>query len=439
MSEQGLANDICASVKGGMPFSISDSGRNPPTSVKRVPASQHDQSKVTQKAKYETPEISAISEDGKQVALRTPNTPGQTELQAKCAGMLPPMSPPKNSSGELAELGDVVRRITEDGFLEDYKKGGENMKILIFLYGREYFKEDERQRKSDIKKMLEMDGLTEDDEAKSTPRKRIFTIIEHVTDSTEMLVEKCNAKMWNESIEDYGEHTIFKLFNIEMVQRIQRQGKCFLHAPAVLQGYLVQKGSNEWKGMMDLAKYVRNGFSSERLSTYIVVDGGGSSLEALTNILEYGLRATNNIPSSDIKRDLESDNPRLLQYLQEHGPALVALFGVDEKFMRVKSSGGSIPFVSHKIILGEDTERHAMVLVGMRRIEKKWRLLLQNWWPEGQLIEVSSETFASSGATVHFALQEQTKIKEEIPTLLDKQAETFVEGCDQPEKVCPER
>jgi hypothetical protein len=96
------------------------------------------------------------------------------------------------------------------------------------------------------------------------------------------------------------------------------------------------------------------------------------------------------------------------------------------------------------MILGKDTGRHAMVLVGMRRVEneKKWQVLLQNWWPGMQLIElieVSSETFASSGAKVHFALKEQTNIKKEIPTLFDKQAETFVEGRDNPEKVCPER
>ncbi len=59
-----------------------------------------------------------------------------------------------------------------------------------------------------------------------------------------------------------------------------------------------------------------------------------------------------------------------------------------------------------QINLGKVTERHAMVLVGMRRLknEKTWRLLLQNWWPGMQLIEVSCETFASSGAKVHFAL-----------------------------------
>ena len=81
-----------------------------------------------------------------------------------------------------------------------------------------------------------------------------------------------------------------------------------------------------------------------------------------------------------------------------------------------------------------------MVLIGMRRVgkEKKWRPLLQNWWPGVQLIEVSSETFASSGATVYFAMEKQTIIKKEIPTLIDKQAET-VEGCDTPERVFPER
>jgi hypothetical protein len=115
--------------------------------------------------------------------------------------------------------------------------------------------------------MLEID-LTEG--KANTPHGRISTIIEHETDMTETL-EKFNADMRKDLIETYGEYTIFKLFNIEMVQRSQRSGNCFLHAPAVLQGYLVQEGSGKWKGMMNLAKHVRNG------STYIVADGGGSS------------------------------------------------------------------------------------------------------------------------------------------------------------------
>jgi hypothetical protein len=170
----------------------------------------------------------------------TPRTPGQAALEAKCAGMLVPMSPPRKHDGQLADLDDIVTRIGDDGFIEDYNNSGENMKILIFLFGREYFKDYELRRKADIKKMLEIDLLAEG-KAKNTPRQRILTVIEHKTDLTETLVEKFKPDMWKELIVAYGKHTIFDISNIEMVQRIQRSGNCFLNASTVLQGYLVQK------------------------------------------------------------------------------------------------------------------------------------------------------------------------------------------------------
>jgi hypothetical protein len=79
---------------------------------------------------------------------------------------------------------------------------------------------------------------------------------------------------------------------------------------------------------------------------------------------------------------------------------------------------------------------HAMVLVGMRRVDGKWRLLLQNWWSRMQLIEVSSKTIISSELEVIFAVIEQTRIKSVIPTLQDEQAE--IGGGDISE-VMPER
>jgi hypothetical protein len=65
-------------------------------------------------------------------------SPGQNEFVAECKAMQ--MSPSKQRNGELIEWDDVVKRITEDGFREDFLEGGEKKKILVFLYGREYFK-----------------------------------------------------------------------------------------------------------------------------------------------------------------------------------------------------------------------------------------------------------------------------------------------------------
>jgi hypothetical protein len=191
--------------------------------------------------------------------------------------------------------------------------------------------------------------------------------------------------------------------------------------------------------MMNLAKQVRNAFTSNDLSKYIVEDGGGSSLEVLTSILQDSATLTTVFVASKMEADLSSDEPKLLRYLKAHGPALVARYQVDEKFGNMKPSLDVIPYLSHTIIQNDKDGRHSMILVGMRRVEDKWRLLLQNWWPGMQFIEVSSDTIVSSSAMLYFSIEKQTIINDTIPTLMDKQAETFVGGRDHPERACPER
>jgi CRISPR/Cas system endoribonuclease Cas6 (RAMP superfamily) len=70
---------------------------------------------------------------------------------------------------------------------------------------------------------------------------------------------------------------------------------------------------------------------------------------------------------------------------------------------------------------------HAMVLVGMRRVDNKWRLLLQNCWYEMQFVEVSIEDFVSSGTKVVWVMHKQTKIPDMVPILRAVHAETFLE------------
>jgi hypothetical protein len=445
-NEKGLASDICSSAKGGIPFSSSASGKTPPNTGKHMmygnqqqQQQQQQQQKFAKKQKHdETPDDSGIS----QRTMQIPNTAGQNKLVKMCEEMK--MSPPRTLEGNLAEWEDIVERIQKDGFYEYFLFGCQNCevnrKILVFLYGREYFKEDQALRKADITKMLATDNcLTE---GNGTPRKRILTIIEHETDAM-IEPKEYNTESWQKLIKDYGVHTIFKIFDIEMVQRIQLSGNCFLHAPAVLQGYLVQIGSKEWKGMMNLARHVRNGFTSEKLSTYIIKDGGGCSVDVLQSILEDEAKKLIMCCSSSLQTELSSVKPELLDDLTTYGPALVARFPVDDEFMNMNSSlegtANVIPYLSHTIVPNDEMGRHAMVLIGMRRVDGKWRLLLQNWWSRMQLIEVSSDTIVSSGAEIVFARKKQTLIKDTIPTLMGKQAETFVGGRDNPEKVCPER
>jgi hypothetical protein len=77
-------------------------------------------------------------------------------------------------------------------------------------------------------------------------------------------------------------------------------------------------------------------------------------------------------------------------------------------------------------ILGK-VKYHAMVLVGMRRVDHKWRLLLQNWGYEMQFVEVSAEYFGSSGASLVWLREKQAKIPDKVPILCSVHAETFTE------------
>ena len=49
---------------------------------------------------------------------------------------------------------------------------------------------------------------------------------------------------------------------------------------------------------------------------------------------------------------------------------------------------------------------HAMVLIGVRKQGKKVWLLLQNWWTDMQVVEVSQEYFENSGASLTFVTSE---------------------------------
>jgi hypothetical protein len=64
-----------------------------------------------------------------------------------------------------------------------------------------------------------------------------------------------------------------------VVQRAQVSGSCFLHAPIVMQHYLVamhrgQNNSQDDVNMVDLTKYVREKLSAELLEDYIIKDRG---------------------------------------------------------------------------------------------------------------------------------------------------------------------
>jgi len=114
--------------------------------------------------------------------------------------------------------------------------------------------------------------------------------------------------------------------------------------------------------------------------------------------------------------------------LKELGPALVSRFRIDPSFYgeQVQADGELfIPSLSGKVVaIGEDGDQldlplHAMVLVGMKRKNNEYFLLLQNWWEKLQFVEMSAEYFVSSKAGLTWIPCQKAFLRD-IPVLDNK-------------------
>jgi hypothetical protein len=213
---------------------------------------------------------------------------------------------------------------------------------------------------------------------------------------------------------------------VSLAQRHQKSGLCYIHAPEIVQHYLVQlywlrhpatTGPDGDVGMIDMAKMIRQSFSAADLKKHIFEDAGGSSHTMLKNILVQG--------SVIFSEGLTMAGDRLKQY----GPGLVAEFEVFSDFYNepeLYSYDGKPT--------GQSIGHHAMVLIGARtdNNDKRW-FLLQNWWKKKQFVEVSEEYLEACGATVYFVKTTQPKIPDEFPTQTHPFAEN--ENIDKPERA----
>ena len=152
------------------------------------------------------------------------------------------------------------------------------------------------------------------------------------------------------------------------MQRWQQSRLCYMHAPVVLQYYaiwhsLLLKGTRSSKhGVMDVARYIAERFSSRQLEQHVFDDSGGSSKQFLEAILE---------PSSILTA---TDPTRFTKYLSLYGPGLVSNFKVFEDFKN------ETVHKHHGMPVGLSSGQHAMVLVGARTAVGGHKFfLLQNW------------------------------------------------------------
>ena len=184
-------------------------------------------------------------------------------------------------------------------------------------------------------------------------------------------------------------------------QRVQRSGLCYIHAPEVLQHYLVSMQNKANAGMINMAEMIRDTWNGEQLTRHIFDIKGGNGRAMLKQILQ---------PNSIVAA---AGTMQYRLFLEQYGPALVSTFAVHDEFLDVhggKSFGGTVSglFKGH----------HAMVLIGVRidqNTQQQW-FLLQNWWPNMQFVEVSESYLKSAGATVYFVETPQSSIPTAFPT-----------------------
>ena len=263
----------------------------------------------------------------------------------------------------------------------------------------------------------------------------------------ELFLNKVNAWNIGESIEDSKSHKrkacnnekislFWNQFTAElkekiMVVRKQHSGLCYLHAPIVLEHYLIAIATSGLKtSMIDIGIYEANLLEGHKLEQFILTDDGGDSQEVLFNICDLKLDDVDRVSIP------KPSNPAFLStcdYVLEKVstmPALVSSFRVYADFTVAEvSSFDGIP-------VGELEGRHSMVLIGARKTnDNKYFFLLQNWWSTKFFVEVSDSYMYYCGATITFVDKAVTR-RPNIITLQASYAETCIDNAESlPERL----
>ena len=207
-----------------------------------------------------------------------------------------------------------------------------------------------------------------------------------------------------------------------LVERLQPSGLCYMHAPIVLQHYLVAMTNIGKVPMLDMPKYLRSQISTGSLYRRIWDDEGGDSFDFLEHILSV-------IPEENL-HGIRTEE-RLTKSLHEFGPALVSRFRVTKDF----ASNEEWQYLDK--LEGKIIGLHAMVLIGCRSIGQERRFLLQNWWHKKPYVEVDLKYLLTTRANIHFIQEKQYSMGD-----FAQSYEPLVEcesGMDAAERFLPER
>ena len=189
-----------------------------------------------------------------------------------------------------------------------------------------------------------------------------------------------------------------------LVQRAQLSGLCYIHAPNVLQHYLVSLHQKTPAGMVDILRLIRDTFTAEELEAHIFRNDGQSSSSMLKRILEPG--------SKIISTHLNF----VEQNLKEFGPLLVSGFSVFPDFQQPSS-------VHHGLPEGTRKGSHAMIIIGVRKTAERDFYLLQNWWRNQPFVEVDKQYMIECEPSCWYVPTPQERIPDRLPQYQERWAE----------------
>ena len=247
---------------------------------------------------------------------------------------------------------DTIKAMKKDGFGEYTKKDElrkDKSRVLFFLYSRGFCRNENRnERISKIKKIIEIEEVLE----------RAVRIASVGVDKDVTRERQEQYKALSMSVKAYLEQPgAFGLRSstgaLKYYFRIQQAGNCFLLAPCIGVGYLMQtKGSEQRCEPLDLTQFVRHSFDDEKLFKYLADDAGGDPETEFNAMLE-GLSAKQLNPHFLRASQLGSSEfiswikaLTLERFFTDHGPCIVSNFDVHKRFEKFD---GSEPTAEGKI------------------------------------------------------------------------------------------
>ena len=200
-------------------------------------------------------------------------------------------------------------------------------------------------------------------------------------------------------------------WQMQIRQRVQESCLCYMHAPMVLQSYLVSfyhRNSEQPPPceMLEMRRFIVENFSGTDLHKHIVDKEGGMSVDYLESILEPGSKVVRTWP--------EAIDASLIKRV---GPILVYQFQVYDDFLLA----GRLSYLEEPS--GKKIGRHAMLIVGVREEDGQKVFLLQNWGRRKQFVEVGDRYLTACSANFCFV---QTPQKG-VPTFFKGVYTTYAE------------